>query len=142
MFDFKQTRNRQYKVMRNFMVSFCFLFVANISYSQENAKTKILGTWLFSKVEMLRSFEDSTSIKEKSKGMMVVFVDSTRYTAQQKTDTGVKELESGEYSISPDGKLLKQGDTEAQIILLNEKELVLRVDRVFVLYFKREERNK
>jgi hypothetical protein len=91
---------------------------------------------------MLRSFEDSTSIKEKSKGMMVVFVDSTRYTAQQKTDTGVKELESGEYSISPDGKLLKQGDTEAQIILLNEKELVLRVDRVFVLYFKREERNK
>ena len=112
--------------------------IANFSYGQTSNKERILGTWNHSKIEFLRPMEDSTNMRKQSTGSMITFVDASRFVAKVKTPEGVKEIESGNYSVSDDGKWLSQSGTKAQIITLTDKALTLKVPNEFILYFQKE----
>lgn len=97
----------------------------------------ILGTWHFKRIEFLRVFDDSVAMKEKGAGMITTFIDSVSFIAQRKTGKGIVTIDSGRYSISADGSIMRQSDSKAVIVTLNERELVLRIEGVFVLYYER-----
>jgi hypothetical protein len=110
--------------------------------AQDSIKANLKGTWYYSKMELLTVFDDSVRMKKQGEGMVMEFLDGNKYISRQKTTKGLEEKERGVYHLSADGKTFKQGDVEARIVLLNETQLVLQVDNVFILYFRREQKKQ
>lgn len=117
----------------------CAIVSSLSCYSQEN-KTKILGTWSFDRVEFVAHVDanDSLQTVNGSKGMMVTFLEGNRFITKRKTSEGIKEVESGDYSITPDGKSILQNDEQADIVMLNDEIFVIKIEGELIIHFKKE----
>jgi hypothetical protein len=94
------------------------------SFAQEANRKKILGTWAFSKIEFLRSNEDSLNLINNAKGMIVIFSED-KVTVKNKFDSTITRT-SG-YTISADGSTLTHNGATATIAKLTDEELVLNI---------------
>ena len=122
---------------RTVLCVFIYCLLVKSGNAQETNKRMIIGSWSFKKMELLRVFDDSVAMKEQGAGRMITFVDSATVVTKKETTKGIEIIDSAKYSISADGRMLRQNDTEAVIVKLNERELVFRVEGVFILYFER-----
>ncbi|HLP39546.1 hypothetical protein [Lacibacter sp.] len=122
---------------RTILAAFMFFIIINSGHAQESNKRLIIGTWSFKKMELLRVFDDSVAMKEQGVGGMVTFLDSVTVVSKKETAKGIEIKDSGTYRISADGRILSQHDTKAEIVKLTERELIFRVEGVFILYFER-----
>ncbi len=108
-------------------------------YGQETNKIKILGTWNFDKVEFIIEVDakDSIDMINESKGVMVTFKEGNKFVTKQKTEDGIKLVESGNYRLTADGKYVLQNGEQVEIVELNDEKLVLKIKDALIMHFKR-----
>ena len=94
------------------------------SFSQENNRKKIIGTWAFYKIEFLRSNRDSANLIKNAKATIVTFSEDS-LTVRIKFDTMF--IRTSRYTISPDGRTLTHNGMTATIARLTDEELVLNI---------------
>jgi hypothetical protein len=107
------------------------------SKAQTNNETKLLGTWAFTGYTFIRDEPDSLNYINESKGLIVSFEKGNKFITKQKINDTEKTVGTGTYTISKDGKYLYQNDEEVEIIILNEKEFVMKVPNAVIIHLKR-----
>lgn len=112
------------------------LFSINLSAQTGNAK-KLVGTWLTTRVELLKPMSDSLQFFEDNRELVITFAEGNRFTIKKMSDSLNKDAVSGIYKMSADEKTIIQDDTIANIIKLTDGELVVRVKDEFIFYYKR-----
>jgi hypothetical protein len=122
-------------------VKLILLIVTYFSCNNLNAQTfdtsKILGKWVFERYEFLDTDADSSAMKKESKGLVLSFEKGQKFTTKMKIATVETTVGTGTYTMSTDGKYLYQNEEEAEILILNEKEFVMKVPDAVIMHFKR-----
>ena len=110
------------------------------AYSQEINKTKIIGTWYFDKLEFIKTteFVDTAEMLKSSTGVILTFKEGNKFVTNRKTGNETELVESGDYSLSPDGKYILQNNDRAEILLLNDVDFVFKVEGVVIVHLKKE----
>lgn len=112
--------------MRQFILIAFILF--GCTTSKQTPREMILGSWKYVTAESLGDYSqnDKESIAEFDKSMegkvMTFYKDST-YKATINTGGQESILQSGKYSIAPDGKSIKMGNEEPTKISLTDSIL-------------------
>jgi hypothetical protein len=111
--------------------------LSNNVFSQQTNQTKIIGTWTFDKFDFLKPESDSLHLIKDAMGMTITFGKEGKYSTTQGIGDKVKDVETGTYSISSDGKTITQQGQNAEIIILTDQELAMKVDDEIVIHLKR-----
>lgn len=121
------------------LLSFAFIICSLSCLSQETNKTKILGSWDYDKVEFIGPVDkkDSLEMINNSTGIRVTFKEGNKFITEQKLKDGMKYVESGEYSMTADGKAVLQNGERADIVVLNDEKLVIKIADTLIVHFKR-----
>ena len=110
-----------------------------LGYSQETNKAKLVGTWEFEKIEFIipNTITDTAELKNRLNGAMVTFKEGNTFISEKKTKDSIIRVESGDYSITSDGKKIIQNNEAAEILILTDKLLSLKVEDMFIVYFEK-----
>lgn len=109
---------------------------SNTSWSQKK-DSKLIGDWIFTKIDILHSYKDSMESSKEWEGVIISLGQGGKFVTKKKKGYKNIIVATGKYNISNDNKYLYQDDTQSEIILLNDKELVLKMEMNVILHFKR-----
>ena len=115
------------------LYSITLLLVSGFTKQNPNAKTLILGSWEFDKMEFVGEYadvpkEEKDKVNNMNKGVMIAFFKDGKFQVKKKSGGKEKTLGDGNYQISTDGKILTMPldgkTTESATILLITNERV------------------
>lgn len=121
-----------------------FLLIAFSTFNAAAQKTnaeKIVGCWVFKKMEFNAEYDFSEQLIKQTLNTVVCFDTNGKFTSAKTGSTPVK----GSYNISADGKTLSQKrdfsedgsvDEDASIELLDDKHLQFKLD-FGIMHFER-----
>ena len=104
-------------------IGLCLLF--SISAPGQTNQEKIQGTWKVYKYELNRPLNVSEKFKDKVEGTIFSF-DNCQLTISKK-ENGVNDSKSGAYSLIGNKLTLGADQPEAEIILLNDTHLNIKL---------------
>lgn len=101
---------------------------------------KLLGCWKTNKLEFLKSAEDSTQLITSVHNYISCFDQKGKFNTRLLTKNGENFLGSGTYTIDQDGKTIYQKrdikdngvDSVGEVTILNDRELVIKVEDVII----------
>ncbi|MFT3683258.1 MAG: hypothetical protein QM791_23570 [Ferruginibacter sp.] len=129
------------KILKSRLLILLPIFIFSITtYGQKDNKVKILGTWNFVRAEMLQPVDDTASIINNMKGMVITFKEGNKFITHQQKNGKTKLVESGSYSFSEDGSYIIQNDVKARIVTLDDITFSMEVEETLIMYFKRVEK--
>lgn len=119
---------------RSWIIVFLILCCCHNASAQKNNAEKIIGCWIFKKIEFINPNDFSEEIIKEAKNTEVCFDTNGKFTtikpgANAATITGV-------YSLSADGKTLSQKrdvssegiDEDAEIVVLDAENLTFKLE--------------
>lgn len=125
------------KINRTLLLAVFATMISLTAYSQQSNQTKIIGTWTFDMFDFLKPDSDSLNLIKDATGITITFEKEGKYFTTQVVGDNVKNIESGIYSISADGKTITQQGETAEIMVLTDRELAMKVDDEIVIHLKR-----
>lgn len=120
-----------------FLFFFSSCFLSNMIKAQTNSETKLLGKWAFDRYEFLHTGADTSAMKKESRGLILSFERGEKFTTKKKLSAIETIVGTGTYTLSANGKYLYQNGEELEIILLDEKELVIKVPDAVIMHLRR-----
>jgi hypothetical protein len=109
------------------------LFPASIAFGQENAE-KIKARWSLDKFEPEGNSPGALKAKEELQDVFLTF-SKDELIISKKTENGDKVIKKGEYAVSGNSVIL--GKDKAEIILLSEKQLTIKIPGQGLMYLTR-----
>ena len=126
-------------VMQRFTYVLLFLFGSILSGTAQDKidSNKLFGSWILHKQVSLNHKGD-TSEKINNDGYIITFDKGNRVNTKRKVGKNLQPVGAGIYKLDVDNKSLYQNGQNYQIIVLNDKLLVLKVEDIELeLHFKK-----
>jgi hypothetical protein len=111
------------------------LFSASIAFGQENAE-KIKARWSLDKFDPEGNSPGALKAKEELQDVFLTF-SKDQLIISRKTENGDVVIKKGEYAVSGNSVIL--GKDKAEIILLSEKQLTIKIPGQGLLHLTRVE---
>jgi predicted fused transcriptional regulator/phosphomethylpyrimidine kinase len=109
------------------------LFSASIAFGQENAE-KIKARWSLDKFDPEGNSPGALKAKEELQDVFLTF-SKDQLIISRKTENGDVVIKKGEYAVSGNSVIL--GKDKAEIILLSEKQLTIKIPGQGLMYLTR-----
>lgn len=109
-------------------------------WAQITTEEKLLGCWKVSKFEFIKPVEDSANLITGMKNFISCFEKDGKFVTKINANNDKKIIGTGTFNIGSDGKTIYQKrnteengvDSAGEIVILNDKELAIKVDNVVI----------
>ena len=123
------------RIFISFRYAFLVIFslTSIITYAQTNTE-KIKAKWCVERFEVEKITPESSKAQQDLLSVYLTFNDK-ELVISKKTEANDNIIKRGQYSLS--GNILKIGEDQADILLLSEQYLTIKIPRQGILYLRR-----
>jgi hypothetical protein len=109
-----------------------FILISTLAFAQTNTE-KIKGKWSIDKFETDKNTPQAVKAREEMKGVYLTFGNG-EVVITKKTEGCEDFMKKGPYSISANSIILGKDQDAAEILLLSEKNITIKIPGQGVLY--------
>lgn len=114
--------------------SLAFFSTSNSFGQNSSAKTIIIGSWKFEKLEFVGDLasvdkQEQERINKMNKGNIIIFTSNGKYKTIKRIDNTETQLASGQYEVLENGKYLSLDGEKAEIAFINSNQIKFSLPR-------------